>query len=162
MSNYRRSWSRVGKRTEWKNQQEFANGYLYSAIEPTTGDSFHLIGFDATTGLNTKIFLEKLKEEHKESHLLIIWDNAPFHKLKALHEIAGITILSLPSYSPQLNPPERFFEELRKSTANRIFENIDEQEKEIEKKIIEYLNDKDKLKQLTGYDWILEQRARVF
>lgn len=162
MSNYRRSWSRVGKRTEWKNQQEFANGYLYSAIEPMTGDSFHLIGFDATTGSNTKIFLEKLKEEHQESHLLVIWDNAPFHKLKALHEMDGITIIPLPSYSPQLNPPERFFEELRKSTANRIFENIEEQEKEIEKKIIEYLDDKDKLKQLTGYDWILEQRARVF
>ena len=94
--------------------------------------------------------------------MLIIWDNAPFHKLKALHEMDGVTIIALPSYSPQLNPPERFFEELRKSTANRIFENIEEQEKEIEKKIVEYLNDKDKLKQLAGYDWILEQRARVF
>jgi len=157
ISNYKRSWSQVGKRTELKNQMEYSNRYLYSAVAPISGKSFHLIGLDDADGLNTKVFLEKLVEAYPNKHLIIIWDNAPFHRLKALHCIKNITIMPLPSYSPQLNPAERFFEELRKSTANQIFTNINLQEKKIEKKIMEYVKDKNKLKKLTGYEWILKQ-----
>ena len=45
ISNYRRSWSKIGKRTVIANQQEFSNRYLYSAIDPITGDNFHILGF---------------------------------------------------------------------------------------------------------------------
>jgi len=46
-----------------------------------------------------------------------------FHKSKKLKD-NNLTILFLPSYSPELNPVERFFQEIRKVTANKIFENI--------------------------------------
>jgi len=46
ISNYRRSWSLIGKRTVVANQQEFINRYLYSAIDPITGENFHLLGFN--------------------------------------------------------------------------------------------------------------------
>ena len=161
ISNYRRSWSEVGKRTELKNQMEYSNRYLYSAVNPISGKSFHLISFSDANGLNTKIFLEKLKKEYPNKHLLIIWDNAPFHRLKALHIMKNITILPLPSYSPQLNPAERFFGELRKSTANKTFENIDIQEKEIEKKLVDYLDNTSKVKKLCGYGWIRKQWSEL-
>ena len=157
ISNYRRSWSKVGERTELKNQMEYVNRYLYSAIAPISGNTFHLIGFGEANGLNTKIFLEKLKKEYPNKHLLVIWDNAPFHRLKALHIMKGVTILPLPPYSPQLNPAERFFGELRKSTANRTFENIGDQEKEIEKKLKFYYENTESVKQLSEYDWIRKQ-----
>jgi hypothetical protein len=69
MPNYRRSWSKVERRTEWKNQQEFSNGYLYSALAPISGESFHLIGFEEVNSANTKIFLEKLKEAYRNKPL---------------------------------------------------------------------------------------------
>ena len=141
---------------------EYSNRYLYSAVNPISGKSFHLIGFGDANGLNTKVFLEKMKEEFPNKHLFIIWDNAPFHKLKALHTIESITIVPLPSYSPQLNPAERFFGELRKTTANQTFDNIDDQEKEIETKIIDYLDNPDKIKKLCGYGWFKKQYDRVF
>ena len=162
MSNYRRSWSKIGKRTEWKNQQEFENGYLYSAVAPLSGESFHLIGFEDANSLNTKIFLEKLKEEYPKKHLIVILDNAPFHKLKILRLFGGLTLIFLPSYSPQLNPAERFFEELRKTTANRIFETLEAHEREIEARVVEYINDTEAVKKLTGYEWIAEQYENVF
>ena len=165
ISNYRRSWSKKGKRTELKNQIEYSNRYLYTAINPISGKSFHLINLADANGLNTKVFLEKMKEDvfknnKRVKHILCIWDNAPFHKLKILRSIEGITILNLPAYSPQLNPVERFFGEMRKATANQIFENIDIQEKEIEKKVIAYSNDGERVKQLCGYDWIKRQCER--
>jgi len=49
MSNYRRNWSKVGERTIIDNQQEYANRYLYSAIDPITGDNFHMFEFNDVT-----------------------------------------------------------------------------------------------------------------
>ena len=157
ISNYRRSWSKIGKRTVIANQQEFSNRYLYSAIDPITGDNFHIIGFPDVNASITKIFLEALVEEYKEYHIVMVWDNAPFHRKKELHEINGLTPVFLPSYSPELNPVERFYGEVRKSTANRLFKNIHIQESIIEDEVKAWMDDTAKTQILCGYTWILEQ-----
>ena len=157
ISNYRRSWSKVGKRTVIANQQEYSNRYLYSAIDPIKGEHFHLIGFNHINSLTTKLFLEELKKRYSNYHLIVIWDKAPFHRKKELYEIEDISPYFLPAYSPELNPVERFFGEIRKATANRIFKDIDIQEKIIEKEVVLWMNDKERTKKLCGYSWILEQ-----
>ena len=155
MSNYRRSWSKVGERTIIDNQQEYINRYLYSAIDPINGDNFHIFSFKDVNSLNIKIFLNELQEFYKDYHLIIVWDNASFHKSKKL-ENDNLTIKFLPSYSPELNPVERFFGEMRKVTANRLFKNIQEQESLIEKGLKSFINNKYKVKSLTSYPWILD------
>lgn len=157
ISNYRRSWSTVGKRTVIANQQEFSNRYLYSAIDPITGDNFHIIGFNDVNAAITKKFLTALKEEYIDYNLIVVWDNAPFHRKRELHEIDGLTPIFLPSYSPELNPVERFYGEIRKSTANRLFQDIHTQEKIIEDEVVGWMNDKSKTQKLCGYEWILKQ-----
>ncbi len=161
ISNYRRSWSKIGKRTVIANQQEFSNRYLYSAIDPITGDNFHILGFPDVNASITKIFLEALVEEYKNFHIVMVWDNAPFHRKKELHEIDGLTPVYLPSYSPELNPVERFYGEVRKSTANRLFKDIHLQQDIIEDEVVIWMADKEKTKKLCGYDWIAKQ-AKVF
>jgi transposase len=161
MSNIRRSWSKRGERTVYQNQQEFANRYLYSAIDPITGDSFHLSGLDDTATIATNVFLSELQRAFPNEHLVIVWDNAPFHKPKLLRR-ANMTLISLPSYSPQLNPIERFFGEMRKFTANRIFKDgIEELEKIVDSAVVTLQNNKKGLKKLTGYEWIKEQWDRA-
>ena len=157
ISNYRRSWSKKGKRVVIKNQMEFSSAYLYSAIAPLTAETEHLIGFSKADSTTTEIFLKELKKKHPNEQLMVIWDNAPFHKKKTLADIEGLSILALPTYSPQLNPVERFFEELRKATANRIFANLEEQTKLISQVLISYDNDSEAVKRLTAYDWIVRQ-----
>jgi len=71
----------------------------------------------------------------------------------------------LPAYSPELNPVERFFEELRRRIANRIFNRIanrifnslSELEEALLEVIDEYFQDKEKVHRLCGYSWIIEQ-----
>ena len=155
MSNYRRSWSKVGKRTIIDNQQEYSNRYLYSAIDPINGDNFHMYSISDVNTLATKTFLDEIKEFYKEYHLIIVWDNAAFHKSKKLED-EDLTIIFLPSYSPELNPVERFFQEIRKVTANQIFESIDQQEKLIEQALGNYMINKESIKQLCGYKWIID------
>ena len=128
MSNVRRSWSKRGERTIVQNQQEFANRYLYTAIDPIFANSFHISGFGDAATKQTEAFLLELQKAFLDNHLVIVWDRAPFHRPKLLCK-EHMTIIYLPSYSPQLNPVERFFEEIRKASANRIFrEGINELE----------------------------------
>ena len=93
--------------------------------------------------------------------VIIVWDNAPCHRPIVHRQIPGLIVLFLPPYSPELNPTERFFEELRKATANQIFKTIEEQEKAIEEKLNELANDLPAMKQLLGYEWIIKQCSMV-
>lgn len=66
-------------------------------------------------------------QKHKEVVLLI--DNAPWHRGKpideALRENPQLSFKRLPSYSPQLNPIERFWKKLRRrATHNRLFDTL--------------------------------------
>ena len=60
-------------------------------------------------------------------------------------------------HNPGSNPVERFYGEVRKSTANRLFENIEYQEAVIDEEVVKWMNNPEKMKKLAGYDWILEQ-----
>lgn len=157
ISNFRRSWSKVGERTIVDSQQSYENRYLFSAVAPLTGQSFHLTGIDGFDSEAAHTFLLELKKKHPDTMVVLVWDNAPCHRPKIHRDIPGLIVLFLPPYSPELNPTERFFEELRKSTANRIFKTIEEQEGAIEKKLKQLADDIGAMKQLLGYQWIKRQ-----
>lgn len=161
ISNFRRSWSKIGERTVIDSQQSFDNRYLFSAVSPLSGDSFHLTSIDGFDSMAAHVFLTELKKQHPNELVILVWDNAPCHRPKIHREIDGLIVLFLPPYSPELNPAERFFEELRKSTANQIFKTIADQEVAIERKLNELTSDGDAMKRLLGYDWILRQCGRV-
>jgi len=67
------------------------------------------------------------RDKHPEVVLLI--DNAPWHKGRpideALRDNPHLKFKRLPSYSPQLNPIERFWKKLRRrATHNRLFDSL--------------------------------------
>ena len=67
------------------------------------------------------------REEHPRVVLVI--DNAPWHRGRpiddALAENPHLEFKRLPSYSPQLNPVERFWKKLRRrATHNRLFDTL--------------------------------------
>jgi transposase len=161
ISNFRRSWSKVGERTIVDSQQAFDNRYLFSAVSPLSGKSFHLTGIDGFDSEAAHTFLLELKKEYPDTLIILVWDNAPCHRPKIHREIPGLIVLFLPPYSPQLNPAERFFEELRRATADQIFKTIEAQERCIERALNAWADNIQKMKQLLGYEWILTQCSVV-
>ena len=157
ISNIRRSWSKIGTRTIQDTQQSFDNRYLFSAVSPLSGESFHLSSIDGFDSIAAYVFLTELKKQHADQTVIVVWDNAPCHRPKIHREITGLIVLFLPPYSPELNPAERFFGEVRKATANQVFKTIEDQEVLIEAKVRELADDTEGMKQLLGYEWILEQ-----
>ena len=125
MSNFRRSWSAKGQRAILPQQQAFINSSLYSAVAPATGQTFHLRNLSEMDTAPEIIFLTELKKQHPAPPVVVVSANAPGHRPQVLHKLPGLSIIYLPAYSPELNPVERFFAELRRSTANRIFKTID-------------------------------------
>lgn len=88
---------------------------------------------------------------------MIVWDGAGFHRAREVKEIRGVSFIELPSYSPELNPVERLIEELRKSTANKVFENLDQIEDKLIEALRHYINNRDKVQSLCEYSWIKSQ-----
>ncbi len=161
ISNLRRSWSKVGARTAVDTQQVFEDRYLFSAVSPLSGDSFHLTSIEGFDSQAAQVFLRELKKRHPDKMVIVVWDNAPCHRPRIHREIPGLRVLFLPPYSPELNPAERLFEELRRSTANRMFKTLGEQEACLEERLVALIRDKNALRRLTGYAWIRRQCSIV-
>lgn len=155
MSNFRRSWSRKGERSILPQKQGYENNYLFTAVQPLTGENFSLLSFDEMTTETELIFLKELKKQHPNENVCVIMDNAPCHRPKVLHLLEGLSIIYLPPYSPELNPVERYFEEMRRATANQMFTTLDDLETRLTNIINSWTNEM--VKQLTCYDWIKRQ-----
>ena len=65
----------------------------------------------------------------------------------------GITPLALPPYSPELNPAERLFKELRDELSNLVFDDLDDLERTLTKALRPYWQHPECLISLTAYPW---------
>lgn len=157
MSNFRRSWSKIGERAVMPQQQGFDNHYLYSAVAPLSGESFHLMDIDGMDTISTRLFLCAIKKEYPDHHIVVVWDNAGCHRATEFRDIPGLSIVNLPPYSPELNPAERWFEEMRRETCNVVFETLEKLEGVMTEAIKRWADDLPRMKQLLGYGWIQEQ-----
>ncbi len=101
-------------------QDKYQWFWLYTAVEPATGDSFSLY-LPSLDGVCLQVFLEQLKAAYPDDALLLVMDRASSHRSTRVTWPQDIQPLLLPSYSPQLNPAERCFQKLRKALSNRLF-----------------------------------------
>jgi len=77
-------------------------------------------------------FIKKLRKHHKK--LCIVIDNARWHltkKVLSFIKEKGIKIIRLLAYSPELNPIEQYWKNIKNWLATRIWSNIQELEKQL-------------------------------
>ena len=121
-------WFKRGTRTTLPMKLGFENFYVYSAINPMTGDDFTLIAPNVNT-ICMNIFLAEMSKQLANSKALIVMDCAGWHRSKQLIVPNNIKIIYLPAYTPELNPVERFWQYLKANTIrNRFYETIEELE----------------------------------
>ena len=56
----------------------------------------------------------------------LVWDGASSHRSEWVRSVAGVTTVVQPAYSPELNPAERVFEEVRRWVEGRVYGSIEE------------------------------------
>lgn len=127
--------------------------YAYGAVEPLTGESFFLVlPYCNTDCMN--VFLRELSKAYPNDSILLVADAAAWHKSKTMQIPQNIEIFSLPPYTPEMNPIEQIWKELRgQGFKNEIFKTLD--------KVVDRLCDTiclltpETIKSITGRDWIL-------
>lgn len=63
-------------------------------------------------------------------HVVMIWDQAGFHRSSDLKLPENVTVIALPPYSPELNPVENLWHYLRSHHwSNRAYEDYADLEK---------------------------------
>jgi transposase len=114
------TWAPRGSRPTAVKQTRYEWVYLYAAVEPKTGFSSALLAPHVNTG-TMNAFLRVLSGEVDPGDLVVlIMDQAGWHKSGALEVPDNIVILYLPPYSPELNPVENLWGYMRgHSLSNR-------------------------------------------
>ena len=79
----------------------------------------------------------------------VVWDKAPSHRAKSLADL-GTARVFLPSYSPELNPAERVFEEVRGRVEGKLYESLHDKRREAESYLKELAADPERVKGLCG------------
>ena len=99
--------------------------YVYGAVEPETGDScFWVMTRCDTESMN--FFLKKLSEQFSNDYILLICDGAAWHKSNELIIPENIELFFIPPYTPEMNPIEQIWKEIRKrGFQNEIFDSLE-------------------------------------
>lgn len=130
----RRRWMKKGE----KGTVPFSGLHLRSnvvgAVHPKTGELFSLIVSHMDTDM-FQVFLTELAKETKARKVILILDNATWHKVKKL-KWYNIEAKYLPPYSPDLNPIEELWLVLKK----KFFTDwIAKDQEQLEERVVEAL-----------------------
>ena len=87
--------------------------WLYGAIEPKTGEAFYL-EMPRLDSECFSIYLRELGTYYSDSLCVVILDNAPAHVASAVELPRNVVLLPLPPYSPELNPVERLWQDIKR------------------------------------------------
>ena len=99
-------------------------------------------------------FLGELSKRYPDDYILLCCDGASWHKTDSLCIPANIELFFIPPYTPEMNPIEQIWKELRKmGFRNEVFETLE--------KVVERLCDTicalsmETIRSITGRQWIL-------
>ncbi len=134
-------------------QWQYKTFYLYGVVEPQSGESF-FFEFCHLDTICFEKFLELFSQTYPEDLHIIQVDNGSFHSSLQLQLPDNIILLFQPSHSPQLNPIERLWEEIKEKLSWELFDNLEALRVAVEN-ILAKLSQK-VITSVTGWDFILE------
>lgn len=118
-----RRWARRGSRPTAVKQTEYEWVYLFGAVNPLTGDSSALLAPTVNTPYMSHHLRFISERVGPQVHVVLVLDQAGWHLARDLQVPENITLLSLPPYSPELNPVERLWAFLKTHyLSNRVYE----------------------------------------
>lgn len=90
---------------------------------------FHIAIVDSTNSETLKSYIDKVREGM--SNVAVVLDNASSHKSQTMNEYerdsnGGMVRIFLPKYTPQLNPIEVLWRDLKRALAGNYFDSIDD------------------------------------
>lgn len=151
MTVLRRAITLAGVKPIGAYQHRFIYRYCFGLVEPLQGDHFFVTAPQANT-VFFEFLLQEFAQHQPEVFKIIFLDRAGYHLAKALKIPDNIRLLYLPSSNPELNPIERFWQDMKKQVAFKNFLDEPELEEWIKQTIRAYTNEQ--ISSLTAYPYI--------
>jgi transposase len=147
----RRCWGLRGVRITTPYLTKYQWGYLYEAMEVDGENKIELL-FAPRVGKDvSKAFLEQISQLDLEALHVVIWDQAGFHPRDGeLIVPANVRLVSLPAYSPELNPVEQLGDMVKDAICNKVFGCLDSLEKAILEELQPLRESAHRVQQLLG------------
>ncbi len=128
--------------------------YAFGAVEPITGNHFFLVMPRCDTECMNK-FLEELEKEYPNDRILLVCDGASWHRSKGLRIPESITLLNIPPYTPEMNPIEQIWKQLRSmGFRNEVFKTLEHVVNRLCDTLCKLTNDM--VKSITLRQWIFD------
>jgi transposase len=128
--------------------------YAYAAVCPQDG-AFDALVLPQVNGDCMQIFLTEVAKRHPNENIIMVLDGAGWHKAK-FKLPDNLKLHFLPPYSPELNPQEIVWHELReKWFHNKVFDSLDALEDQLVAALKELEQQPETLKSIAGWDWII-------
>ncbi len=124
--------------------------YLYGAVEPITGESFFL-EMPWLNGVCFQVFIDELAKTFPKTLNVLVLDNGRFHQAKSLQLPDNIALIFLPPYSPELNPIERLWQDIKAKLFQHTLGSIEEMQDKITQILRKYT--KAAIAQITNFKY---------
>lgn len=130
--------------------------YAFSAVCPVDGVIDSLIMPSMQTEC-FQHFIDYVSAQHPDQISVLVGDGAACHVTSELQIPDNIRLVTLPPYSPELNPVEQVWDLIReRHFANQVFGSLDDVEAALTDALLDLDDQPIQLQTLTGRDWILD------
>ena len=148
----RRVWGRRGVKVRQRVQTVYEWRYLFCVVDGRRGKLL----WNWIDSMKSERIAEAVNGLRDGTDMgALVWDGAAGHRSR-LVETAGLPTIVQPAYSPELNPAERVFEEVRRWVEGRIYDSIEEKVEAVNAYLRELEADPRRVRSLAGRDWIEE------
>ena len=119
-------WARKGSRPIQPKDQRTASAYIFGAVCPARDTGAALVMPRADSEAMALHLAEISRNIAEGAHAIVVVDKAAWHTARGLEIPDNLSLLFLPPYSPELNPQENIWQDLRQTfLSNRVFEGYD-------------------------------------
>ena len=145
----RRVWAPRGVKVRQKVEFKYEWEYLNLAVNGLEGTLY----WEWTPNMKSEEIAKVVVHWQARGIEIMVWGRAPGHRGKEVKKV-GVKLIEQPPYSPELNPSERVFEELRRKVEGKVYGDIEAKKAAIERELQQLAADPEKVKSLTGWTWI--------
>ncbi len=154
----RQCWTLRGVRPTVPYRTKYEWGYLYSALEVGGQNAAEFLCLPEVSLEMSGWFLQHLAASAPNAEHIAIWDQAGFHPKPKLHAVpARVHLVSLPPYSPELNPTEAIGDVIKDRIGNVLWETIPDLEQAISEELRPLCENTENVRRLVSHPWLVEQ-----
>lgn len=148
-------WAKKPLRPRVKAMLTHQYTYAYGAVSPQDG-RFDSLVLPHVNGTCMQLFITEIAGRYPNDNVVMVLDGAGWHRKADFRIPSNLRLLFLPPYSPELNPQEHLWDELReKYFHNHAFDSLDALENQLVAGLQHLETNPLTVKSITGWPWII-------